>query len=84
MTIKRDIQKEIEEHLKHPEITLILGPRQAGKTYIMRQVEDKLKKTGQRTLFLNLDTETDKKYFDSQLNLISKIKTELGETGTVF
>ena len=84
MTIKRDIQKEIEEHLKYPEITLILGPRQAGKTYIMRQVEDKLKKAGKKTLFLNLDTETDKKYFDSQLSLISKIKTELGEMGTVF
>ncbi|MFH1408108.1 MAG: ATP-binding protein [Patescibacteria group bacterium] len=83
--IKRDLQKSVEKHLTNKEITLIVGPRQAGKTFLMRVIQEGLNKKGLKTLFLNLDIETDKKFFISQNSLIEKIRLELGKNeGYVF
>lgn len=83
--IKRSLFPEIKAHLENPEITLIIGPRQAGKTTLMYQLIDDLKKTNKRTLFLSLDNDSDRPYFDSQEALISKIELEFGsDKGYVF
>ena len=82
--IKRDILQELENHLNKKEISFIVGPRQAGKTTIMRILEDKLKKDGKKTLFLNLDIEDDNQYFESQKLLLRKIELEIGKEGFVF
>lgn len=78
MLIKRNIVPLIEEHLNRPEITLITGARQIGKTTIMNILLEKLRKQGHQTLFLNLDFEKDYKYFTSQETLLRKIKLESG------
>lgn len=36
--IKRDLEQTVREHLDMPEIIAILGPRQSGKTTLMRQI----------------------------------------------
>ena len=36
--IKRDLEKTITENLTTPEIIAILGPRQSGKTTLMRHI----------------------------------------------
>ncbi len=83
--IRRKLLQEVEEHLASPEITIIIGPRQAGKTTIMRMLEEKLKQKGERTLFLNLDIEEDRRYFKSQADLLAKIRLEIGTNkGYVF
>lgn len=83
--IKRKIFEDLKKHLLEKEMSLIVGPRQAGKTTIMKQLEGELKQQGAKTLFLNLDFESDKKFFISQNDLINKINLELGNgKGYVF
>ena len=83
--IQRQILPALEDHLSRPEITLLVGPRQAGKTYLMQILKDKLDKGGQKTLFLNLDYEQDRQQFDSQAGLLKKIELELGNSkGFIF
>ena len=83
--IKRAILRPLEDHLKKKEITLIVGPRQAGKTTLMNKLKEFLEKNNAKILFLNLDFENDKKYFVSQSDLIDKINLEFGKSkGYVF
>lgn len=83
--IKRNILNDLLKHLEKPEITFIVGPRQAGKTTIMKILEDHLKKKGEKTIFLNLDIESDKEHLSSQISLLKKIELEFGkERGFVF
>lgn len=85
MVIQRRIFPLIKEHLQQKEITLITGPRQVGKTTIMKQLEEDLKKKGLKTLFLDLDREQDRPFFNSQNRLIQRITYEMGtDAGYVF
>lgn len=84
MEIKRELFKAVKEHLRAKEISIIVGPRQAGKTTLMIELLNILKKNGEKVLLLNLDYEADKKFFDSQDLLLSKIKLEIGEQGYIF
>ncbi len=40
--MKRFIYSDIKEHLKHKQITLLLGARQTGKTTLIHQILDDL------------------------------------------
>lgn len=83
--IKRTLFEKIKSHLDKPEITLIIGPRQAGKTTIMRQLQNDLDKNNQKTLFFSLDNDSDKPYFESQNALIQRISIQIGQNhGFVF
>lgn len=85
LVIKRKIFAAIADHLQEKEITLITGPRQVGKTTLMKHLEEDLKKRGENTLFLDLDREQDRPFFDSQNRLIQRITYEIGkEKGYVF
>lgn len=83
--IKRDILSELQKHLEAKEITLITGPRQAGKTYLMQILKQEIDEKHGKTLFLNLDLEQDRHFFVSQNELIRKIRLHFGEEkGVVF
>jgi len=83
--IKRKIFNEVKEHLNKKEISLIVGPRQVGKTTIMKELKSYLETKGKKLLFLSLDYEADSVFFSSQEDLLRKIKLELGnENGFVF
>ncbi|MEO0155679.1 MAG: ATP-binding protein [candidate division WOR-3 bacterium] len=83
--IERGLLNEIRRHLRSKEITFIIGPRQAGKTTLMLQLQDELNKKGERTLFFNLDIENDKIFFTSQSKLLRKIELEIGKNkGVIF
>lgn len=79
MQIKRKIYNSIKEHIDKPEITLIVGPRQAGKTTIAKQIESEVVTQRQKTLFLNLDIESDNQLFESQEKLLFAIRNQVGE-----
>ena len=83
--IKRNLYSELIDHLSQKEMSLIIGPRQAGKTTLMEMLKAHLDRSGKRTLFLNLDIEWDRPHFKSQAALLKKIELELGhEAGYVF
>ena len=83
--IKRKLYSELVKHLSQKEMSLIIGPRQAGKTTLMEMLKEHLDTKGERTLFLNLDIEWDRPHFESQAALLKKIELELGkQQGYVF
>jgi predicted AAA+ superfamily ATPase len=83
--IKRKLFSELVDHLPQKEMSLIIGPRQAGKTTLMEMLQKHLDNRGERTLFLNLDIEWDRPHFESQAALIKKIELELGHRqGYIF
>ncbi len=78
--IKRAIFNAIEKHLIEPEMTVLIGPRQVGKTYLMQLLQDHLKSKEEKTVFLNLDVDDHKQFFLSQSALINYIRLQVGET----
>lgn len=78
--IKRDIFPQVSQHLFEPEITLILGPRQAGKTVLMHQLQQFLIKEKQinpdQIQYFNLDIVQDSEFFQDQTTLIQIIKRQ--------
>lgn len=77
--IKRKIFAKLKEHLSSDQMTIITGPRQVGKTYLMNELREELDKVGHRTVWLNLDSEEDRSKFTSQANLIAYINLQVGE-----
>jgi hypothetical protein len=85
MLIKREISKDLKAHLPKKEMCLLVGPRQAGKTTLMRQLQDQLETKGEKTIFLSLDFERDQPHLKSQTSLIERLRLEFGkEKGYVF
>jgi uncharacterized protein len=81
--IRRHLLPEMEGHLDRREISLLTGPRQSGKTTLMRRLEAHLKAQGRNTLWLNLDFEDDARHLSSQGTFLQKIRLELGSDGGV-
>ena len=81
MIIKRDIYVDVSEHVGKKEITLIIGPRQAGKTTLMKMLQQQLQKEGKKSIFMSLDFEKDAVHFVSQQALLKKLQLECGATG---
>lgn len=83
--IKRDVFNDLKNHFSKKEITLIIGPRQVGKTTLMNLLREDIQKQGEKTLYLSLDFENDNKFFISQEILIERLKLEFGDNrGYVF
>lgn len=83
--IHRSLLKALKLHLNEPEITLISGARQVGKTTLMNMLLDELRASGRKVLFLSLDFESDGQFFASQQALINRINLEFGDQfGFVF
>src|SRR3972149_3224071 len=79
---QRDILPQIERHLDAKEITLIIGPRQVGKTTLLLQLKDHLVRRGypeSRILSFNLDLITDRTLFESQTEFIKFLKERIGK-----
>lgn len=83
--LRRTLYQKIRDHMTRKELTLIVGPRQAGKTYILRLLQQDLRTKGTPSIFLNLDIEEDRKYFVSQERLLQKIRLDIGDNeGIIF
>ncbi|MEK7167165.1 MAG: ATP-binding protein [Patescibacteria group bacterium] len=76
--IKRNLFDKIAKHLDNKEITLIIGPRQVGKTILLKQLQEyltKIKKIDLNSiLYFNLDIIKDRELFQSQTEFIEYIK----------
>jgi predicted AAA+ superfamily ATPase len=83
--IKRKIYEELKKDLDKKEIAVLIGPRQAGKTTLMKILQGELEKRNEKTLFLSLDFEHDRQYFSSQQSLLKRVSLEMGnKKGFVF
>ncbi|HLA05735.1 MAG TPA: AAA family ATPase, partial [Syntrophales bacterium] len=82
--IQRRLMTMLMEHLDHPEVTMLVGPRQSGKTTILKQLDAQLRAGGRNTLWFNLDFEDDFRHLASQGAFLQKIRLELGSGGVVF
>lgn len=83
--IQRISIEEITKHLESKEITMLVGPRQAGKTTIMLHIKEQLDKRGEKTLHLNIDRDDHRKYFNSQTDLVNYLNLYFGtKKGYVF
>jgi uncharacterized protein len=78
MMIKRLLYDDLIAHLDKKEISLIVGPRQAGKTTLIMLLIKHVQSMGKRTVSFNLDIESDNQFFESQETLLRKITLELG------
>jgi uncharacterized protein len=78
-SIRRHILAALEKHLDAPEITLLVGPRQVGKTTLIRMLLSGLQAKGRRTVFFNLDVEEDMHWFGSQRMLLDRLAFLVGE-----
>lgn len=79
--IKRALFPAILKHLEKSEITVIIGPRQCGKTTILNQLKENLIKAGQpenKIFIFNLDLVTDFELFTSQQKFIDFLKERVG------
>jgi predicted AAA+ superfamily ATPase len=79
--INRNVFEDLKNHVPQKEISLIVGPRQAGKTTLMLLLKDYLVEKGDPTLFLSLDFDSDQPHFLSQSSLLGKIELEIGRNG---
>lgn len=83
--IARKLFNDLKFHLDSREISLIVGPRQSGKTTLMLELKSFLEQKGARTVLLNLDFESDRVFFESQANMLKKLDLEFGmKKGYVF
>lgn len=85
--IKRNIFNTIKTHLKQKEITVLTGPRQAGKTTLLMSLRDSLiieNKISEKNIFyFNLDRFTDLDFFSSQEEVIKFIESRKN-LGTLY
>ena len=77
--INRTIEAELRSHLSRKEITLLIGPRQVGKSTLLYRLQQHLIDKGEKTIFFNLDREEDWETFKSQLKVLSKIELFTGK-----
>ncbi len=77
--IKRKIIAALEGHLHSDQMTVLIGPRQVGKTYLMDTLKEKLDTEGKKTIWLNLDNEEDKQKLTSQASFIAYIQLMVGK-----
>lgn len=83
--IKRTLLYAIYKDLDIPEITIILGPRQAGKTTLMTLYARFLEEQNIKSIYLNYDIEPHRMHIDSYNNLLAKAQLEFGnQKGVVF
>lgn len=53
--IKRFILNRLQEEITRPEINILLGPRQVGKTTLLKQLQDYAQKKGYTSTFFDLE-----------------------------
>lgn len=82
--LHRFVYNHLQKHLHQPELSLILGPRQAGKTTLTQRLGEELTQKQMAHAYFNLDIIEDFHYFTTQHTLLKEIKQRIGEKGVVF
>jgi predicted AAA+ superfamily ATPase len=78
LEIQRTLATELKGHVEKPEITILIGPRQAGKTTLLKEISANLSAEGKKVLFYNLDIEKDRHFFAGQEVFVERIRSLTG------
>lgn len=79
MNVNRLIFKELCDDLERPEITILLGARQVGKTYLLKQLESYARAKGKKTAYFNLEIPSDILKFRGSEEDIFKLLSQSGD-----
>lgn len=86
--VERTQFKALKEHLDEKEITLILGPRQVGKTTLMLELKDYLleekKIPAQNIYYFNLDLTTDLELFATQKKFVEFLRDRTRDSNFIY
>ncbi|HRR42114.1 MAG TPA: ATP-binding protein [Syntrophales bacterium] len=75
MEINRIIYKGLAEEISKPFISILIGPRQVGKTFLLRQLEAQCRQKGIKVRFHNLEDPDDLRIFSGdEEQLIRQLK----------
>jgi uncharacterized protein len=77
--INRNILSKLQQELSQPEILILLGTRQVGKTTLLRMLEDYAKQKGLRAAFFDLEQPQVLADFNRPDKEIAQIIIEAGE-----
>ncbi|MCL5674393.1 MAG: AAA family ATPase [Candidatus Omnitrophica bacterium] len=72
MELKRNIYKEIIEDIHRKDIGIIMGPRQVGKTTILKKIAGHCKNKNITHRYFNLEMPVDAYYFSKDSDEILK------------
>lgn len=76
--IERQIYKDLQKHLKKRDITVLIGPRQSGKTVLMKKLKRELETEQKSVLYFNLDLVSDRQILENQTEFITYLKNITG------
>lgn len=76
MLFDREILDTITPELSTPDILVLLGSRQVGKTTILQLIFRKLREENKNVIFLDLDLEINLEYFSSYQNIRDYIRLQ--------
>lgn len=86
--VQRTIYSQVFSHLEKEEITLVIGPRQVGKTTLILQIqEDLLIKSNMpktNVFYFNLDVVSDRVIFKTQTECINFIEAHRPKIGKLY
>lgn len=85
--VLRSLFPHIQAHLADKEITVLIGPRQVGKTTLITSLKDDLIARGvlsSDVYYFNLDVVTDKVLFQNQSDLIQFIKNRISGRNKLY
>ena len=81
---KRLLFDKLVDHLPKKQISLIIGPRQTGKTTLMGQINEYLQKRGERVYFLSLEDPAIKELLDQHPEKLFEVIPPLNENTRNF
>jgi uncharacterized protein len=76
MNFKRDIYDTLISEIDMEYISILTGPRQVGKTYLLKQIENYCKENGKKTAYYDLETPHDLLKFSENDSRIIDILTD--------
>lgn len=79
MIAKRIIYNELCNDLNRKEISILLGARQVGKTFLLRELENFLKGIGKKTAYYNLEIPSDLLKFKGSEEDVFRMLTETAD-----
>jgi len=79
MEIKRNIFNTLCSDLGNRFITILVGARQVGKTFLMRKVEEEARRRGKSAAFFNLELPADARRFNASEEDLFDLLTSSGD-----
>lgn len=78
MHVERDLFKIVEKQLKSKEIIILLGPRQVGKSYILKWLQKRVQKSKISSSFFDLENPNTLLQFNQSDSDVFKLLTKSG------